>query len=189
MEDRILSTRGIVAFGTGVLIGLAAGRVAPPLAGRTIGSVSGFAGRDPFDALAADHRRMLALFDVIEQTKGEARLRRAMLLFQLKRMLTAHALVEEDIIYPMLRDDAYREDMASQLYREHAEMKVRLFELERQDKGDPRWISKLRELRGIIANHARQEEESEFPRLRSALGGNSKARLMGEIGREKALLL
>jgi hemerythrin superfamily protein len=104
-------------------------------------------------------------------------------------MLTAHALAEEDIIYPMLRDDAHREDMASQLYREHAEMKVHLFELEHRDKSDSRWIGKLRELRGIIADHARQEEESEFPRLRSALGGNAKSRLMGEIGREKALLL
>jgi len=189
MDDRMLSTRDIVAFGTGVLIGLAAGRVAPPFAGRAIGSVSGFAGRDPFDALAADHRRVLALLDVIEQTNGEARLRRTTLLFQLKRMLTAHALAEEDIIYPMLRDDAHREDMASRLYREHAEMKVHLFELEHRDKSDSRWIGKLRELRGIIADHARQEEESEFPRLRSALGDNGKSRLMGEIGREKALLL
>lgn len=189
MQAQIVSGRDLVAFGAGVLLGLAAGRIAPPVAGRALGSISGMAGRDPFEALAQDHRNVLALIDSIEQTDSSARLRRSALLFQLKRMLTAHALAEEDIIYPMLRDDAQRQEMASQLYREHAEMKVRLFELEHQAKDDPGWIARLRELRGIIAEHARQEEENAFPRLREALGGDSKARLLGEIRREKGLLL
>ncbi len=189
MRNQGLSGRDMIAFGAGVLAGLAAGRIAPPLAGRTIGSMSGMAGRDPFDALTQDHRNMLALFDVIEKTDDSARLRRAALLFQLKRMLTAHTLAEEDIIYPMLRDDAQRQELANQLYREHAEMKVRLFELEHLEKGNPGWITKLRELRGIIQGHAREEEDSAFPRLRGALGGDGTSRLMGEIKREKALVL
>ena len=181
-------TRDMMIFGAGMLLSLAASRVAPPFAGRAIGSMRAMAGTDPFDALAQDHQKALAMFEAIEATDNTATMRRAAMLFQLKRMLTAHALAEEDIIYPMLRDDAHREEMASQLYRELAEMKIRRFELEHQAKDGPGWIAKLRELRGIIAGHARQEEESEFPRLRSALGGDGKSRLMGEIGREKALL-
>lgn len=189
METRGISGRDLIAFGAGMLAGLAAGRIAPPVAGQAIGSLSARAGGDPFDALAGDHRKVLALFDVIERTDDSARLRRATLLFQLKRMLTAHALAEEDIIYPMLRDDAQREEMATKLYREHAEMKVRLFELEHQSKNSPAWMAKLRELRQIVASHARQEEESEFPRLRSVLKEEGKSQLFGEIRREKALLL
>lgn len=132
-----------MAFGAGALLGLAAGRIAPPAVGQAIGSLSGMAGRDPFEALAEDHRKVPALFDVIEQTADAARLRRATLLLQLKRMLTAHALAEEDVIYPMLRDDAQRQEMASPLYREHAEMKIRPFELERQAKDHPDWIARL----------------------------------------------
>ncbi len=189
MQAQAFSGRDLMIFGAGMLMGLAAGRIAPPVAGRALGSMSGMAGRDPFDALTQDHRKLLALFDIIEQTDDSARLRRSTLLFQLKRMLTAHALAEEDIIYPMLRDDAQRQEMASQLYREHAEMKVRLFELEHQAKDNPGWIDRLRELREIIAGHARQEEDSEFPRLRQVLGSDGKARLLGEIRREKGLLL
>ncbi len=189
MRNQTFSGRDLAVFGVGMILGLAAGRLAPPLAGRAMGSVSSLAGRDPFEALAQDHRNVLALFDVIGKTDASARLRRSTLLFQLKRMLTAHALAEEDIIYPMLRDDARRVEAANQLYREHAEMKIRLFELEHQAKDDPGWSTKLRELREIIAAHARQEEESEFPRLRAALDGQGKSRLLGEIGREKALVL
>ncbi len=189
MRKQIFSGRDLVAFGAGTLAGLAAGRIAPPVVGWAAGSLSGMAGRDPFEALAQDHRNVLALFDRIEHTEGSARLRRSTLLFQLKRMLTAHALAEEDIIYPMLRDDAQRQEMANQLYREHAEMKVRLFQLEHQAKDHPDWIVQLRDLREIITAHARQEEENEFPRLQAAVGGDGKSRLLSEIQREKALVL
>ena len=189
MQAQGLSGRDLIAFGAGLLTGLGLGRIAPPVAGQAIGSLSALAGRDPFDALAQDHRNVLAMFDVIERTDSSARARRSALLFQIKRMLTAHSLAEEDIIYPMLRDDAHREEMASQLYREHAEMKVHLFELEHQAKDEPGWIAKLRDLRGIIERHARQEEDTEFPRLRAALGGDGKSRLLGAIRREKALIL
>ena len=44
-------------------------------------------------------------------------MRRNAMLLQLKRMLTAHALAEEDIVYPMLHDDAQRREQAKKLYR------------------------------------------------------------------------
>ena len=73
---------------------------------------------------------VLALLDRLAETDNTATIRRAAMLFQVKRMLTAHALAEEDIIYPMLHDDAHCAEEAKKLYREHADIKVRLFELE-----------------------------------------------------------
>src|SRR5207244_2260683 len=99
--SRRLSGRDALIFGAGALGVLLAGRIASPIAGRAIGSMRALAGTDPFEALAQDHRKALALFDQIEATEDSARLRRAALLLQLKRMLTAHALAEEDIVYPM----------------------------------------------------------------------------------------
>src|SRR5205085_11426133 len=104
--------RDAMIFGAGALLSLAASRVAPPFAGRAIGSIRAMTGTDPFEALAQDHRKALALFEAIEATDNSATARRAAMLFQLKRMLTAHALAEEDIIYPMLRDDAHRREQA-----------------------------------------------------------------------------
>jgi hemerythrin superfamily protein len=184
-----LTSRDLFAFGAGALLALVASRMAPPAAGQAIGSIRAMAGTDPFDALAQDHRKLLALFDSIDSTDTSATGRRTVLLFQLKRMLTAHALAEEDIVYPMLREDAHRHEEASRLYREHAEMKVRLFELEHKAKDDPSWIEDIRALRRIVEEHAREEEHSEFPKLRAALDEGQAAKLLGAVHREKSLLL
>jgi len=181
--------RDAMIFGAGALLSLAASRVAPPFAGRAIGSIRAMTGTDPFDALAQDHQKALAMFEAIEATDNSATARRAAMLFQLKRMLTAHALAEEDIIYPMLRDDAHRREQAVKLYRDHAEVKIKLFELEHRAKDDPSWMTELRALHHMIESHAREEEQMEFPKLRAALDEARCATLLGEVQREKSMLL
>ena len=188
-ESGWLSARTAISFGAGALLMLTASRIAPPFAGRAIGSLRSMAGTDPFEALAQDHRKVLALLEQIEATDKSATMRRGAMLFQVKRMLTAHALAEEDIVYPMLHDDAHRAEEARKLYREHADIKVRLFELEHRAKDDPSWIEGIRELRRIVAEHAREEEQLEFPKLRAALDERRKSNLLGEVHREKSMIL
>ena len=89
----------------------------------------------------------------------------------------------------MLHDDAHRAEEAKKLYREHADIKVRLFELEHKAKDDPSWIEGIRELRRILAEHAREEEQVEFPKLRAALDERRKSNLLGEVHREKSMIL
>jgi iron-sulfur cluster repair protein YtfE (RIC family) len=176
-----------IAFGA--LAALLASRLAPPLAGRAGGSLLARAGRDIFASLARDHRLVLGLIAAMEATPDSARARRTAMLLQLKRMLAAHAMAEEDVLYPMLSQDAGREAAVEKLYHEHADMKVGLFALEHIPKNAPEWRRRLRALRTLIASHARQEEEQEFPRLRAALAPRDAARLAGEIQREKSMLL
>jgi hemerythrin superfamily protein len=191
MDDRSewLSGRSIIIFGAGALLMFAASRLAPPFAGRTIGTLRAMSGTDPFEALAQDHQKVLALFGRIEQTDKAAVIRRYAMLLQLKRMLTAHALAEEDIVYPMLHDAAQRREQAKKLYSEHAAVKVKLFELEHKAKDDPTWIDDLRALHRMIAEHAHEEEQIEFPKLRAALDRTQCTNLLGEVSREKSMLL
>ncbi len=184
-----VSLRDALMFGAGAMLMLAAARMAPPFAMRAVGSMRGMAGTDPFDALAQDHQKTLALIDRIEATDTSMVTRRNVLLTQLKRMLAAHSLAEEDIVYPMLCDDAHRREQALKLYRDHAEIKVKLFELEVKPKNDPSWIEDLRSLRQTIASHAHEEETVEFPRLRAALDESRRVNLLGKVSREKSLLL
>jgi hemerythrin superfamily protein len=184
-----ITGRDLAAFGVGALLMLVASRMAPPVAGRAVGKMRAMAGTDPFDALAQDHRKVMALFDTIEATDETATVRRAAMLLQLKRMLTAHALAEEDVVYPMLRDDAGRSEEANRMYREHADIKIRLFELEHKPKDDLSWIEDLRALRRVVGEHVRVEEQNEFPRLRAALDEARTTDLLGEVQREKSMLL
>ena len=184
-----ISMRDALMFGAGAMLMLAAARMAPPFAMRAVGSMRGMAGTDPFDALAQDHQKALALFDRIEATDTSMVMRRNTLLTQLKRMIAAHSLAEEDIVYPMLCDDAHRREQALKLYRDHAEVKVKLFELEVKSKSDPSWIEDLRTLRQMFASHAHEEETVEFPKLRAALDSSRRVHLLGKVSREKSLLL
>jgi hemerythrin superfamily protein len=184
-----ISMRDAMIFGAGALLMLGAARVAPPFATRAMGTMRAMAGTDPFDALAQDHQRVLAVFDRLEATDTSMISRRNAILTQLKRMIAAHALAEEDIVYPMLCDDAHRREQALKLYRDHAEIKVKLFELEVKPKKDPSWIEDLRSLRQLIASHAHEEETVEFPRLRAALDESRRVNLLGKVSREKSLLL
>jgi len=188
-RQALISGRDVALFAAGAALALLAARVMPPFAGSAIGSLRNAMGADPFAQLSADHRRILSLLDSIQALGDNATLRRTAMMFQLKRMLSAHAMAEEDVVYPMLRDEAHAEDVAHGLYREHAEMKVRLYELERMPKDDPRWIANLGALRALIEAHARHEEETEFPRLRAALDEAATAQLSSDVHREKSLLL
>jgi hemerythrin superfamily protein len=179
----------LTAFAVGAAASLFASRLMPPLAGRAMGRARVAAGGDPFDALARDHQRVLGMIDTMLQSDGSAKFRRTAGLLQVKRSLTAHALAEEDVVYPLLREEVGAGEAADRLYREHAEMKVHLFKLEHLPLDDARWQEELRALRELIARHAGDEENNEFPRLRQALSRDQVVQLSGDVEREKQFVL
>ncbi|WP_448202463.1 hemerythrin domain-containing protein [Azospirillum sp. sgz302134] len=185
-ERGVFTAGGLAAFAAGALTAVVASRVLPPLVAQAAGTASG---RDPFRALADDHRHILRLLNEMEQTPQTATFRRTQLLLRLKRRLAAHALAEEDVVYPLLHDRAHAEEDVNRLYREHADMKMDLFALEQMPKDDPNWLGRVSELKMLIAEHVHQEEDVDFPRLRAALGKRATTRLSGNVRREKALLL
>ena len=115
--------------------------------------------------------------------------RRARLFLKLKRNLSKHALAEEDVIYPLLRERTGAGTDVDRLFHEHAEMKIALARLEDQFAGDEAWSREVRSLRDLIARHAADEETVEFPRLRAALNEKQRATAAGRVYREKALLV
>lgn len=171
--------RIIGAAAAGLLLGLAAnfGRKA------MVQAVTAIPGQ--WDAgLAAEHRMTLALFDKIERTNAKQGKKRKTLLVQLQHALVKHAIEEENIIYPAMRDQGLRED-ADQLVHDHGYVKQYLFDLAELDATDPKWLAKLRDFRADLERHIRQEEDELFPRLRALLGEDGNAhvsRAMNKVG-------
>lgn len=188
-ESGWLSGRGLAAFAGGAVVALIASRVLPPLLAQAAGSARVAAGRDPFDTLIQDHRVILSLLGEMEVSPEHATVRRTQLLLRLKRKLAAHAMAEEDVVYPMLHDRAQEVEDTRRLYAEHADMKMMLFQLETMPKDGPDWRATVARLRTLIADHIHQEEDIDFPRLRDRLEGRETALLSGGISREKALIL
>lgn len=138
---------------------------------------------DWMDGLIAEHQAVLKLFDTIEATEDKALGRRMMLLGQIKHALAKHAIEEENVIYPALRE-AGRIEEADELTREHGYVKQYLYELDNMPKTSPLFLEKVRKFRADLEEHMGEEEERLFPALRTQLSEEKNAALTKTMNRE-----
>lgn len=172
----------------GLALGVVGSRLAPPLIAMASGAIRGQAGQDPFERLIEEHRVILDTLHSME-APGDSTAKRAVLFLKLKRRLARHAMAEEDVVHPLLADQAERRDAAKHRYEEHASMKILLFEIETAlMRGEP-WQDPVRRLREMIEGHAREEETEQFPRLRRALNARRYSEVAAQVRREEALIL
>lgn len=182
-------TRDIAAVAGGLAVGVVSSRLLPPLLAGAAGSVRASLGEDPFDRLIQDHRSVLSLLERLVGAPEESAARQMTALLAVKRALAKHALAEEDVVYPLLHAKANAATAAKQLYSEHAEMKVHLYELEMALHGGTAWRERARSLQELITRHIRDEEDVQFPKLQAVLDAEGRRRLAGQVRREEALIL
>ncbi len=171
---------------TGLLIGAAAAGAAFGIAAnfgrKAIMQLPSVAGSWD-EALRHEHQLTLAMFDQLEATSDDAVATRAGLIKKLKYALTKHAVAEENVIYPALREAGEKAE-ADELNAEHGEVKNFLYELENMAKDSPFFLAKVREFRTLLEDHIREEEETLFPRLKARLGAEKNKKLTYAMGKE-----
>lgn len=170
-----------------VLIGAAVAGAAVGLAanmGRKllVQATSGASG-DWAQALATEHKLTLAIFDKIESTSDNQTSMRSHLLAKLKYALSKHAIEEEMVIYPALRQ-ANRTDEADELTSEHGIVKTYLYELETMPNDIAEWLARVRDFRTMIEEHMREEENDIFPALRSQMSEEQNSKLTMMMNKE-----
>ena len=133
-------------------------------------------GGDWDEVLHQEHETVLALFDQMQMTADDQTRLRSQLFGKLKAALGKHALQEENVIYPALRESNNAHD-ADALNGEHGYVKTFLYELETMDPAGPGWLAKIRTFRALLAEHIRMEEDEVFPALKAALDEAGNARL------------
>ena len=172
---------------TGALVGAAMAGAAVGLAAnigrKLIVQCSSGASGDWFEALKTEHQITLAIFDKIEATDDNQKMARTSLLAKLKYALSKHAIEEEMVIYPALRQAA-ESDEADDLTSDHGYVKTYLYELENMANDDPQWIARFRDFRAMIEEHMREEEEEIFPRLRAKLSEDQNSKLTSAMNKE-----
>lgn len=166
------------AAAAGVAVGLAA-NLGRKLLMQSVSAASG----DWVDALTNEHRATLALFDKLEATDDSQTGQRSALLMKLKYALSKHALQEENVIYPALREANITHD-ADTLNSEHGYVKTYLYELETMPKDSPEWLARVRDFRAMIQEHMRMEEEQVFPSFRAQLSEEQNTRLTAMMHKE-----
>lgn len=172
---------------TGALIGAAAAGVAVGLVanlGRKAAVQAPTLMAGEWDeALAAEHKATLALFDALEATTDKNTTKRSMLLMQLKHALTKHAMEEENAVYAALRDHGQKEQ-ADHLNHDHGYVKQYLYDIGNMPNDEPAFMQKVREFRGLVEEHVREEEDQIFPALKAKLSPEENKKLTMAMNKE-----
>ena len=172
---------------TNVLIGAAAAGAALGFAAnmgrKLMVQATSAASGDWADVLKTEHKMTLAIFDKILATTNKQTTMRGTLLAKLKDALSKHAIQEEMVIYPALRQEG-RTDDADDLTSEHGIVKTYLYELETMPKDSAKWLARVRDFRSMIEEHMREEENEVFPALRSSMSDEENSKLTAMMNKE-----
>jgi len=109
--------------------------------------------------LTTDHRNVDALFTEFEQTAPDDVENLARLRDHILRQLAIHAEIEEQTLYPALRDEA--SDAVLEALEEHHAVKSTLAELERMPATAERFRAKMTVVIESIRHHVEEEEEGD----------------------------
>lgn len=123
---------------------------------------------DAIHVIKQDHRtieRLLGEFERLDASPQRERVFR-----ELVRELSIHAAIEEQFLYPALRESGQQgERDGVDALEEHHAMKVTLAELDALPQADERFGAKFRVLARTVRIHLEEEEQEVLPRLEGAL--------------------
>lgn len=125
---------------------------------------------DAITLLVKDHQTVEKLFEKFEQTGPRAMKARKSLADRMVRELSVHASIEEQVLYPAIRESLPEvEDDVLEALEEHHVAKWVLSEIDGMKPEHERFQAKVTVLMENVRHHVEEEEEELFPKVRKAL--------------------
>lgn len=137
---------------------------------------------DAFNLLKEDHRKVEELFEQLESSRGQAKLR---VFEQIKMELDLHTHIEEKIFYPALEKPRQTHDLTLEAYEEHDVVKKLLKEMSKAKSATEEWEAQAKVLQENVEHHVEEEENELFPKAQSALSEEQIEELGEELAAEK----
>jgi hypothetical protein len=148
---------------------------------------------DALRLLKEDHARVKALFEKFERTSAESG--RQAIAEEICMELRTHALLEESVFYPRVREAIDEAELLEEAEIEHASAKDLIAQIEESTPSEPRFEALVTVLREYVMHHVKEEETEMFRQVRgtqldlAALGEEMqewKAGAVGDAGRGSA---
>lgn len=132
------------------------------------------------EVLKQDHRRVEQLFGQYREAAASPEGKQD-IANQIIRELSVHAAIEEEILYPVVREALPDGDeLAQESLQEHHAAKQVLADLDGMPPDGPEFDQRVGQLMEDIEHHVEEEEGEMFPKLQQALDAES----LADIGRE-----
>jgi hemerythrin superfamily protein len=140
------------------------------------------------DLLKDDHRRVEKLLEQMGSTSEDDVSRREELFREFTAEMQAHEIVEEEILYPALKENPKAKEVVLEGYEEHHVVDVILNELNGVAYDDEQWAAKFSVMKENVEHHIEEEEEDMFEKAEEILD-ESELEEMGArmLERKKAL--
>jgi len=121
---------------------------------------------DALDLIKQDHKRLRKL---LEETLEADSAEREQRLDHLRTELVAHERMEEEVLYPRLRDEKKTHEPVLEGYEEHHVADVLLDELLDVPPQTDLWKAKVKVLKENVEHHMDEEEDELFKGARASL--------------------
>lgn len=132
---------------------------------------------DALQLLKADHDKVKDLLTRGEETTDRAEKTRTELFATIKRELTIHETIEEEIFYPALRDHPKAKEIVLEAYEEHNVVDALMGELDALPVTDETWGAKFKVMKENIEHHIEEEEGEMFKQARQVFERNELSEL------------
>src|SRR5215204_2556252 len=115
--------------------------------------------------LKEDHQKVKKLFSKFENLDASGESEKAELFDQIKKELTVHAQIEEEIFYPAVEraDEEEADDLVREAHEEHRIVKTLIEELSALSAADAQFDAKMKVLKENVLHHAEEEQDEIFP--------------------------
>lgn len=122
---------------------------------------------DAIDLLTGDHAKVKKLLAEGEATTERAEKGRTELFATIKKEMTVHELIEEQIFYPALKEHPKAKEIVLEGYEEHHVVDTIMDELATTEVNDEQWAAKFTVMKENIEHHIEEEEGEMFKKARS----------------------
>jgi hemerythrin superfamily protein len=121
--------------------------------------------QDAISLLKQDHREVEQLLKQFESARSG---KKEQIAGQICAALTAHAQIEEELLYPAAREALKKddEDLVDEADVEHASVKNLIAQIEAEGDSDPLFEAKVKVMGEFVKHHVKEEENELFPKLR-----------------------
>jgi iron-sulfur cluster repair protein YtfE (RIC family) len=139
---------------------------------------------DALRLLKEDHDKIKKIMSHIEATTERGVKTREEFFTKMKQELLVHEAIEEEILYPALKEHPKANDMVLEAYEEHNVVDMVLAEIQETPVEDETWGAKFTVLKENLEHHIEEEESEMFDQCREvfdpdeliALGDEMEAR-------------
>lgn len=134
---------------------------------------------DALKLLKQDHETVKRILKDLDETTERGVKTRTTLFAKLKRELTIHEIIEEEILYPAFEEQAKLKDIVMEGYQEHHVVDLILGEIAGLSPEDEKWGAKMSVAKENVEHHIEEEEGEMFKKARQ-LFDQSELEQLGE---------